>query len=180
MPPNLLVTGPPRSGKTTVIRTVVDRLEPEGYRVGGLSSPERRDGGERVGFDLEDVMTGESRVLAHVDRDEGPSVGKYRVATENVDSIAESALQRAFDEADVIVIDEIAPMEIVSEPFRQQVRDALDGEWPVLAAVHYRSTSGFIGAVKERADVELFEVTSETRDALPDELADRLLDELVR
>lgn len=174
MPNNLLVTGPPRSGKTTVVRRVVDRLEARGLRVGGLASPERREGGERVGFDIEDVMTGEARVLARVDRDEGPAVGKYRVAVDDVDAIAESALRRAADEADVVVIDEIAPMEVASASFRRGVRRALDADRPVLAAVHRRSTSGFVGEVKRRDDVDLVEVTTANRNALPDELADRL------
>lgn len=174
-PNNLLVTGPPRSGKTTVVRRVVDRLVDQGYRVGGLLSPERLAAGERVGFDIKDAMTDESRLLAHVDRKEGPAVGKYRVAVDNVDAIAKPAIRRALDGADVIVIDEVAPMEVESRVFVHEVRRALDTEQPVLAAVHYRSTSGFIGEVKARDDAERFEVTPDTRDDLPATLADRLV-----
>lgn len=174
MPDNLLVTGPPRSGKTTVVERVVDRLEQRGYRVGGLHSPEVREDGERIGFDIRDAMTGETRPLARVDRETGPSVGKYRVAVEHVDGLAEAAIGRALEAADVVVVDEVAPMEVESDGFVRAVRRALEAETPVLATVHRRSSSGFVGAVKDRDDAERFEVTPDNRDALPGELADRL------
>ena len=152
MPNNYLVTGPPRSGKTTVVQTLVDHLDERGYRAGGIFCPELREDGERVGFEIVDVMTGDSRVLAHVDRSAGPSVGKYRV-----------------------VVDEIAPMEVHSGEFVRGVRRVLDADDPLVAAIHYRSATGFIGEVKDRDDVETFEVREETRERLPERLEEHVL-----
>lgn len=174
MPTNHLVTGAPGSGKTTVVERTVDLLAEAGYEAGGVYCPEVREDGERVGFDIRDATTGESRTLARVDRETGPSVGKYRVAVGNVDAVAATAIERAREEADVVVVDEIAPMEVASDAFCRRVRRALDSEVPVVAAIHRRSKSGFVGEVKERADVELFAVTPETRDDLPAELAERV------
>lgn len=178
MPNNLLVTGPPRSGKTTVIRTAVDRLEDRGCEVGGIYSPEVREEGDRVGFDIADVLTGERRQLAHVDRDDGPAVGKYRVNVANVDAVVRAAFQRVRAEADVAVVDEIAPMEVTSDVFVAAVRRVLDAELPLLAAVHYRSTAGFIRTVKDRDDTETFTVSPESRDELPTILTQRLANHL--
>ena len=175
MPHNNLVTGPPRSGKTTVVQTLVDRLEVRGYRAGGIVCPEIRKDGERVGFEIVDVASGDSRVLAHVDQSEGPSVGKYRVNVPNVDAICRTAFSRALKSADFVVVDEIAPMEVHSDEFVRGVRRVLDADVPLVAAIHYRSTEGFIGEVKTRDDVETFEVTEATRDRLPGELVERLL-----
>lgn len=72
---NLLVTGPPRSGKTTVIERVRDGLETQGSRAGDIYCLEIRSNGEREGFELVDIITGDSRVLGHVDRNEGPQAG---------------------------------------------------------------------------------------------------------
>lgn len=170
MPNNALVTGPPRSGKTTVVQTVVDRLEREEYRAGGVFCPEIRGDGDRVGFDIVDVYTDDSRVLAHVDETTGPAIAKYRVNVENVDAVCASAFATAFESADVIVVDEIAPMETFSDEFVTGVRRALDSAVPVVAAIHYLTETGFIGAVNDRDDVERFEVRPETRDRLPDRL----------
>lgn len=174
MPANFLVTGPPRSGKTTVIQRVQDRLETAGYQAGGIYCPELRVAGERVGFEIVDVMTGDTRILAHVDQTAGPRVGKYRVDVAAVDAICSTAFPRAFDTADFLLIDEIAPMEVHSEIFIREVRRALDADLPLLAAIHARSTTGFIGEVKDRDDTELFHVTKETRDDLPAKLTERL------
>lgn len=160
MPNNVQITGPPRSGKTTVVQSVADR----------------RSDGDRVGFDIVDVATGDARVLARVDQDEGPAVGKYRVDVDAVDSICAAAFQRAFEAADVLVVDEIAPMQVHSDEFTRGGRQALNAVVPLLAAIQHRSPSGFIGAVKGRDDVELFEVTAETRDEVPETLAETIRD----
>lgn len=178
MTANLLITGRPRSGKTTVIKRVWDRTEAHGYRAGGVYCPERRVDGARVGFDIVDIMTGETRLLAHVDREEGPQVGKYRIDVPAVDAVCSAAFPRARNSADFLIVDEIAPMEVHSAEFVRQVRRALDAALPVVAAVHQRSTAGFIGEIKDRDDITLFEVTPETRDGLPATLATRLCREL--
>lgn len=174
MPHNLLLTGPPRSGKTTVTERVVDRLRERGYDIGGVFSPERRTDGQRVGFAITDAMTGESATLAAVDRETGPAIGKYRVDVEGLESIVRTAMPAARRSADVIVVDEIAPMEVVSEAFVSEVRAALDSETPTLAAVHGASDRGFIGSVKSRSDAELVTVTPENRETLPDTATERL------
>lgn len=177
MSTNLLVTGPPRSGKTTVLQRVRDHLERQGYRAGGIHCPEiLSDDGDRVGFEIVDLTTGDARILAHVELEDGPTVGKYRVNVTGIDAICAAAFARAFDDADFLIVDEIAPMEVYSEEFVRQVRRGLDADDPLIAAIHHHSTAGFIGEVKARDDIELFEVTEEIRDELPWVLTGRVLE----
>lgn len=178
MPNNFLITGSPGSGKTTVIENVVSSLLERGLEVGGIYCPEIRVGGVRRGFEIVDVMTDESRILAHVDREKGPRVSKYRVDVSNVDALSKSAISRALSEADFLVIDEIAPMEVHSGEFRRHVRRALDSEKPLVAVIHKRSKSGFIGEVKSRDDSKIFELTEKNRDELPDRLEKLVLESL--
>ncbi|NUC70975.1 nucleotide kinase [Haloterrigena sp. SYSU A558-1] len=186
---NALVTGPPRSGKTTALERTVSRLREDGYAVGGLSSPERREAGRRAGFDIVDVASGERAVLARVDgvsqdsvassgRDEhlesgasAPTVGKYTVDVSSVDRLAGTALPSAVDDADCVVIDEIAPMQLESDRFVRETTRALESSTPVLAAIKLDATDGFLGAVKKRSDTERFVVEPDARDALPETLA---------
>lgn len=121
---NILITGPPRIGKTTVFQRVTDRL------------------------------TDERSTLAHVDRTDGPKVGRYRVNVDNVDTMYTAAFQRAFEDADIVIVDEIAPMQTYSEAFPDQVRRILSAELPVLATIKAESTDGIIGEVKQRDDIE--------------------------
>ena len=180
VPNNFLITGPPGSGKTSVVEGAIEVLKRRGFKAGGLYCPEIREGGVRLGFKIIDLMTGEERILAHVDQPTGPQVSKYRVNVKNVDEMSEAAIQRALGEADFIVIDEIAPMEIHSEGFKRAVQAALDSDKPLLAVVHQRTTTGFIGDVKVRGDMKIFEVIPSSRGKLSGQLAELVIEGLAQ
>ncbi|MDI6884438.1 MAG: NTPase [Hadesarchaea archaeon] len=178
MPNNFLITGRPGSGKTSVIERTMSILRERGLRAGGIYCPEIREGGVRLGFKIIDIITGEERILAHVNQREGPQVSKYRVNVKNVDELSEAAIGRALQEADFVVVDEIAPMELHSEGFRRAVWAALDSPKPLLAIIHQRTTTGFIGNVKARPDIKIFEVTPSTRAGLTKRLAEFIAEAL--
>jgi nucleoside-triphosphatase len=178
---NHLVTGPPRSGKTTVLRRTAELLD---RPVGGVVTPERRDGegdperadndasGERVGFECRDLLTGETATIAHVDYD-GPQVGKYGVDVAAIDRVAVPAIERATSEERVVLIDEVAPMQRHSDRFLDAVEAAFEGAVSVLAAVE-SGREGVVGEYKSRPDTTVWTVTPADRDALPERLAGRL------
>lgn len=166
---NVLLTGRPGVGKTTVVELFVERASDRGAAIRGVFSPEMRDeNDERVGFEITDIATGRSEVMASVDYD-GPSVGKYGVDVSAVDEIAREAI--VAEDADLVVVDEVAPMQTHSEAFVERVRAVLDSETPVVAVVQEERETGFVGSVKERDDATLVRVAEENRDELPDELA---------
>lgn len=177
MQTNHLVTGPPRSGKTTVIERTLDGLNALGVRSDGLYSPEVRVDGERVGFELVDIATDERATLAHVDREDGPAVGTYRVDVEAVDEFAGRIFARARERADLVVVDEVAPMQLHSNVFVSELEQTLDSDVPVLAAVQSRSNE-FVEGLKQRPDVRLYRVTPDTRETLPERLAVQLRNSL--
>lgn len=174
MSTNHLVTGYPRSGKTTVIERTVDRLTDLDVCVGGFYSPELRVDGERVGFELVDTVTNERVTMAHVDWQDAPRVGKYSVAVEAVDEFAKRALPDARAGADLVVIDEIASMQLHSDVFVDELELTLDSDRPVLAAIQSNSSFEFVKDIKRRRDARLYRVTPETRESLPEQLAARL------
>lgn len=178
MPNNFLITGRPSSGKTTVIERAVSILRKRGLIGGGLYCPEIRKKGARKGFKIVNVMTGESKILAHVNQKNGPKVSKYRVNVPNVDEMSRNSMNLALEEADFTIIDEIAPMEAYSEEFKQTVKRALDFPKPVLAVIHQKSKAGFIGEVKKRSDVQIFRVTKENISGLHEKLADLIMNSL--
>jgi len=173
---NFLVTGRPGSGKSTIVAKTVQILIDQGVRVGGIVCPEIRDeSGQRIGFKMKNILSGEERLLAHVGHKAGPSVGKYGVIVENVDYMSETSILNSLEHVDVIVIDEIAPMETFSEKFKKAITTVLDSSKPLLAAIHMRSMTGFIGDIKKRPDVKIWVIKPENRERLPTEIASEIL-----
>jgi nucleoside-triphosphatase len=169
----ILLSGNPGVGKTTVLTKAVSTLKQKGYCVGSLISREVREGGTRVGFELLDLSGGRRGWLARVNQKHGPQVGKYRVNLEGLDTIGAEAIAEAVARCDIIAIDEIGPMELFSEKFKQATRKALESHTPVLAVVHWKAKDRLIHEAKNRPDVEIFTVTQENRDKLPGTIVEK-------
>ncbi|MHA2002658.1 MAG: NTPase [Candidatus Thorarchaeota archaeon] len=166
---NVVLTGRPGIGKSTLIKKIIHALGRD--TVGGFWSAEIRESNRRVGFSI-NTLSGETGVLAHVDLKTGPSVGKYRVNIEDLESIAVPALIRARRQSRIIVIDEIASMELYSPQFAPEVRKCLD-TGRVLATLQQRR-GGFQDEVRSRRDVHLIEITLANRDSLTRDVLTRL------
>lgn len=74
----IVVTGPPRVGKTTIVMCIANKLNERGINVGSVVSREVRINNIRTGFEFIDVATNDRDVLASVTGN-GPKVGKYFV-----------------------------------------------------------------------------------------------------
>ena len=171
---NLFVTGLPGTGKTTLIRKVLERLPP-GAAVSGFFTAEIREAGGRVGFTA-NALDGRTAPLAHVRIGGGARVGRYGVDVAGFEGLVLPLLEPG--RAGLYVIDEIGKMECRSAAFCRTVAALLDSEAPVLGTVALRG-GGFIAEVKARDDVALYEVTVKNRDTLPGEIA-RVLPERLR
>jgi nucleoside-triphosphatase len=164
----LLLTGRPGVGKTTVIKKVADKL---GDRAGGFYTEEiRASTGRRQGFRLV-TLGGDEAVMAHTDlRGEGrPRVSRYGVDVEAIEDVGVAAIQRAVAADRVVIVDEIGKMELFCEAFKEAVSEAVGSENPVLATV-MRGSRPWIDELKAEHEVQVWEVTIENRDALPEQV----------
>ncbi|MGQ9641145.1 MAG: NTPase [Candidatus Bathycorpusculaceae bacterium] len=170
----LLLTGNPGVGKTTVLLKVIAALKAKGYSVGGMVSREVRSCNIRVGFEILD-LNGERRGwLAHVNQKTGPQVGKYRVNLEDLNRIGVEAILNAVRECEVVAIDEVGPMELFSEKFREAVKRAFESGKLVVGVVHWKAKDRLIEDVKKREDAEIIAITYENRDKLHQAIREKL------
>jgi len=166
---NILLTGRPRVGKSTLIHRVVEKLRAEGCnQIGGFYTLEELRNHERVGFSIS-TLEGKSGRLAEVGLESRHRLGRYGIDLESFEAIALSALEKAIRPGGIIIIDEIGFMELKSPRFRELVIRALDSNALVLATI-MKSKSDFGDAIKARPDVELLTVTAENRDRLAAEI----------
>jgi nucleoside-triphosphatase len=159
----LLITGNPGSGKTTLIRKVVERLPLS--LAAGFYTEEIRQGGARKGFGLVS-LSGKRGVLAHVDIRGPRRVGRYGVDVQGFERFIEGI---PFDEAELAVVDEIGKMECLSARFREMIRELLQSGRPLLATIARRGTP-FIEGLKKAPGARLLELTERNRDTLVDEV----------
>jgi len=162
----IFITGRPGIGKTSVLLMAVDVLKARGYKVNGMVSREVRKSGVRVGFEISDLETGRRGWLAHVNQPTGPQVGKYRVNLNDINVMGASSILNAVADADVVVVDEIGPMELFSPAFKEAVAQAIRSEKPVLGTIHHRAKDPLITAIRAREDAEILEVTYQNRGEL--------------
>jgi nucleoside-triphosphatase len=153
-------------GKTTVLLNAADGLRDKGYSVGGMLSREVREEDARVGFELVDFATGQKGWLAHVNQPIGPQVSKYRVNLDHLDRIGVNAVQNALRDAEVVVVDEVGPMELLSAAFKLVIKDIADSQKLVLGVIHHSARDSIIDSIKKRNDAEIVEVTVGNRQEL--------------
>ncbi|MFW9956670.1 MAG: NTPase [Candidatus Odinarchaeota archaeon] len=166
---NILLTGQPGIGKTTAVKKIVDQLDPK--NVAGFWSEEIRERGRRVGFGIE-TLSGKKGLLAHIGLSDGPRVGKYRVNIEDIDSIIVPEMAFARESDRIVIIDEIASMELHSRNFKEEVCRCLDAK-RVLGTIQARRHP-FLDEIRSRTDARLFELTMSNRDEIPTQVLELL------
>lgn len=173
MKKNILLTGRPHVGKSTLIQRVVERLRQRGFgRIGGFYTLEVSRGGSRIGFDIH-TLDGRVGRLAEVGLESPYRLGRYGIDMASFEAVALTALEEAIRIGGLVVMDEIGYMELKSRRFRELVLKALDSPALVLATI-MRSRFDFADALKARPDVEVITMRAENRDRLVEEVADRL------
>ena len=166
---NLLITGPPGCGKTTLVRKVAQGLT--GVPIAGFLTTELREGGERAGFSR--VSCGGGRgILSHVRFPGPPRVGRYGVDLPGFEAFL-AGIPFSAPEIRLVLMDEIGKMECYSPRFQALVARCLDGPIPFLATIALRGDR-FIEQIKARPDAELVTVTRENRDRLLGEMVQRV------
>ncbi|MBC7098973.1 DUF2478 domain-containing protein [Candidatus Bipolaricaulota bacterium] len=129
----LIITGPIGSGKTRAATWLSARLRSCGARVGGVISPRVLEGGVTVGYRVRDVSTGEQRPLCSVSPP-GMRFGGYYFSPEGI-AFANRALSKATAEAQIVVIDEVGPLELSGGGFAPGVLAVRRAGLPLILSV---------------------------------------------
>jgi nucleoside-triphosphatase THEP1 len=164
---NILLTGAPSSGKTTVIRRLIERLP---YPAAGFYTEEEVVAGRRVGFVMR-TLDGKAARLAHQDIRSRFHISKYGVSIDAIEAIAAPSI--APFGSRIIILDEIGKMECCSEAFKKAAVAALDSP-NILIGTITLGGDNFISRIRSRKDIELHVVTPTNRDSLPDVILSHL------
>ncbi|MEW6097529.1 MAG: NTPase [bacterium] len=164
---HILLTGKPRSGKTTLLMRIVNEIKSS---CGGFYTEEILKENERIGFRIK-TIDGKEGILAEKGKKSKFMVGKYGVVLEELERIGVRAIEKAIKDKKIIVIDEIGKMELFSNAFRDVVLKAFSSGKRVIGTIHIQN-SRFLNEIKQRNDVCLFEVNLSNHNEILDRISD--------
>ena len=135
----LLVVGEPGSGKTSWCMEYIDRRREAGSCVGGILCPVIERQRQRIGSNALDLLTGEEIPFARLSRyrcfQGGEVVGDYTISRAGI-LFARAAIKRAVESrCDLVVIDEVGPLELRGNGLMPAVELALASTVNVLIVV---------------------------------------------
>lgn len=145
----IVLTGAPGVGKTTVVLAIAHKLKEREVRVGGIVSREVRTNNVRTGFEFIDLTSNDREVLASLTGN-GPRVGKYFVNLSGC-QFAASRLINALINSDVIICDEIGPMELKSKEFIDAAGNLLLTDKNVIIVVHQKLEHSLVSEFREKS-----------------------------
>jgi len=172
----IFITGRPGVGKSTLIRHILEYLQFKKVSVGGIITPEVREKGRRIGFKIVDLMSNESDFLASIYIKSNYRVGKYYINLDALHRIGINALDVAIKKAQVIIVDEIGKMELISNEFKRKLIDSFAVKKPVIATIGLYFVKLFINEVKKRVNssVLVYELTRENFNHIKKSIVDKL------
>jgi nucleoside-triphosphatase len=167
--PKIGITGMPSVGKTETLIKIIEKIEKSGYKIEGMITETLLEDNKRVGFYVKDWQTNEREVFAHINFDLKDKVGKYGVDLNVLERVGVTAIENAINDEniDIIIIDEIGKMEMLSEKFCETVIDALDSDKPILVTLHKKSRTPLLQDIRRRDDIRILEVTAVNKNLLP-------------
>lgn len=164
-----LITGAPGTGKTTIVH---EAIRTSGGKTGGFYTQEIRQAGVRLGFEII-TLDGHRAILAHADFRGPQRVGKYGVDVAALDRVAVPAMRQAMRECDVVVVDEIGKMELLSPAFRDVLLEVLNSGKRLLATIMLQPHP-FADQIKRDPRVQVLVLTKATRQQVFDQVTEWL------
>jgi nucleoside-triphosphatase len=162
MKKNIILTGEPGVGKSTLLIKIVEEVE--AMKPGichGFYTQEIKRYGKRVGFKMAGT------VIAHVDSESEIRVSRYGVETNRISNIALGEIIMIPKEAGrILYLDEIGQMQLNSEIFKTLVKRYLDSKCICIATLTAVYHSQFTRAVRNRKDIMVINVTPGNREEL--------------
>jgi len=178
----ILLTGSPGSGKSTALEKIVQQLSNKDIK--GFITKEIKEDDQRVGFRLERLDNGMCGIIASTKINSDKKFGKWNILIDNVNKLIE---QLNITDNDLLIFDEIAPMQLVSETFRELTTKWLDSDNIMIGIIkedhqslidsndeEKRMIGEFIKSVKERDNVELIEITKDNRENMVNEIVKKI------
>ena len=163
----ILLTALPKTGKSTAINKIAKAIGNDVCH--GFITQEVSENNERTGFEI-NTLSGVKATLSSVYYRSDIMVGKYGVNLEAFESVCLPELDYSNG---IIFIDEIGPMQLYSQRFKERLIELLNEDVIVIGTIYYESYP-WIDNFKKMPQIELIEITIENRKDIPEVVLSKL------
>jgi len=169
----LLLTGEPKIGKTTALMKIISLVGEE--NCGGFFTEEVRNESGRIGFKVR-TINGQEGMIADVNSTSTLRVGKYGVNLDVFENVGIKSIYDALKDKKYVIIDEIGPMQLFSEPFKCALLEAVKSSKTIIGTIVFRPYE-WADDFKLRENVQLLELSMDNRDDVPSNVQEMLMKE---
>ena len=126
----ILISGAVNSGKTSLMLDIMQEEALSGSRVTGILALSVIENGQKTGFEVLDVATGEKRMLAtlHPETIAGEtliSIGRYHFLEKNFKFALD--ILSSVDKSGAVFVDEVGPLELSGGGYADAIRKIVSG-----------------------------------------------------
>lgn len=154
---NILITGLPKSGKSTLLKNLLRGID---KKIGFVTNEIIKDG-QRTGFEIETHDCKKS-ILASVNFKTNFKVSRYYVDIKKLEKTIPKV--EKFNHNDLLFLDEIGQMQLFSKKFKKLALKYLDAPNTCIATLSKIYSDQLIKNIKKRSDIFLIEINKENRD----------------
>ncbi len=154
----ILITGPPRCGKSTLISKLIEYYTvKKNYTIYGFLTPEVKKSGNRIGFDIQDIFTNERRKFARIGNyNASQKLGKYGLCLEGLEEIISNFETIPLHEIDLFIVDEIGKMELFSKKFQDFISNIFASNLSIIATIGLKVRHPIKDHLLNLSDVKFF------------------------
>lgn len=171
----IFLTGNPGVGKSTLLCKIVEKLKKmksQNLRMDGFLTKEIIKSGKRVGFTTETLDKTQSGQISKKDKN------NYLLNNELMDNLIIPTIMKGIENGNtnLLIIDEIGPIQSQSELFKESIKKAIDTHRiSILGIIANNENDEFSEEIKCNFRTNIITVNHENRDKLIDEIINEFI-----
>lgn len=117
-----VIKGKIGSGKTTVVKELIENLKNKGIKIGGIFTQKIFENDERIGYDIVDAKTNTAETFLRINHCETcEKIGIFSIFPEGIRKGEESLHPEKTENDQVVVIDEVGKLELNGKGWAKQL-----------------------------------------------------------